>query len=85
MKPITETRGTRWRVSRLTSGGEERYPESIDVGGQVGPVVRYEPTYTARRLRTGFSGHVRCSQCDAFNPKDNNYCRRCGARFEGED
>lgn len=85
MKLMTETRGESWKISRLTREGHERYPESIDVGGITGPIVRYEPAYTARKLRTGFSGQIQCSQCSIFNPKDNCYCRRCGARFEEVD
>lgn len=85
MKQLTMAWGKRWRISRLTKEGDEKYPDFIDVGGVTGPIVRYEPVYTARKLRTGFSGQVQCSQCLIFNPKKNNYCRRCGARFEEVD
>lgn len=82
---ITYTKGTEWWISRVNHEGHERYPKAIEVGGVTGPTIRYEPVYTARKLRTGFSGQVQCSQYSIFNPKENSYCRKCGARFEEVD
>ena len=65
------------------------FPDAMEITND-GETRRYVPERTATIVKVprqshGALGHYECSECGATIDAGDRYCRKCGAKLEGED